>query len=349
MKEINGRPAVENHIGWPDRADSNHDISYLAVNTINYITINMFPAKFLDSYDNFLKEMSFTCVWEGRPTFDKRHIRLRRYEHTHLTVYDGKPLIVELLLHPKKKKETTEITSRIYYPTEEILDAFVHYFSETQMPNVSFLELTFDSYTNQPQELFDLLDTNLFMKYNRSNPKKHKTTSYQQPVVKSKGMRLYIKEINGQFSVRLELMLRRTPIKKLGIKLETLDRDLRFQDLSRFFDFRQFDIENYLRIVNKRSAQNFKEKRHNKPILKRNWWTQEDSLALQFTHNRYGIEGFLEDKNWLENKSDSRLMTVANIKPKLKMLEGKQYHRFLEKAPEMDEVFFSAINGRSFL
>lgn len=340
MTMINGRPAVKKIIRWPQGSVNHIDVTYFIVNSLNYITLNTFKTKHFESYNSFLCDKGFTCTEDTYPYKDKRHKKRLKYEHNEIA-YDGEPFRVELFLYPDEFG-WTGITTKIFYPTKEVLGWFIDYFSKIQMPKVSYIEFTFDLYTNQPQKLADLLNTYLHMQRNRQESNVLHTTFYQQKNPKSKGMKIYIKGEMLLCPVRLELTIRRRIIRALEISLDTLEEKLKEFDFSKYFSFKRLDKEKYIRALNRRSKQNFLKMKRNEPKTKRKLWTPENILALHYTHNRCGVE------QWLEDDYDYSPRPVNNIKAEIKEIE-KQYHRFLERVSELEEVFFSGINNQSFL
>ena len=346
MKEINGRPAIERHIGCPS-GDNSISIYYSLVNTVNYITLNMFPTALLNSLEDFLGEMSFAFIEDKKALYDKRHMTLRQYEHTHLIAYDGKPYRVELLLYPKEFR-WTGITIKIFYPSKEILDFWVDYFlSVKTMPNISFLELTFDCYTDKTKALFDFLNSHLVMRYNSSEPniyeKGDEVTHYQTKKPKTKGMRSYIKTTMQPSPVRVELFVNRDFIRNLEINLETLEQDLMKIDYSKYFEFRVFLEEAYIKRQEYWMEKKFKEDRKKKFRRVRKSWTLDDSHALHRNLVSNGIANLLIDD------LDGSRRSVAYIYSDLKKNKNGQQSKFCPKLPVMNEVFLSGINGRSFL
>ncbi len=118
-------------------------------------------------------------------------------------------------------------------------------------PKLSKIELAFDFYTDDVHGLFGFLSSCLFMKQQRSKPKKqYETTFYANDVRESsRGLKVYIRrDRDGRRLVRLELTLKRQPLRRLGI--HSLLHNIDSIDPLSFFSFMFLDdkrLEDYLR------------------------------------------------------------------------------------------------------
>ena len=146
-------------------------------------------------------------------------------------------------------------------------------------------------------------------------------------------MRSYIKEEIIFNPVRNELFMERSMINRLKIRLETLDQDLMQIDYSKYFGFKEFEKEKYINTINHRSKKDFKQRKRIKPAIERKWWEEADSLALQNTTNRFGVE------NWLQREDGCNPRFVAYLKAEMKGME-KQHNQFFKKLSAMNKVFF---------
>lgn len=307
----------------------------------NYITLNCFPIQLLGKYDQYLKSINFDCVCEFCPVEDKRHKRLRRYKHRNQKAYDGLSLRIELFLYPAKFP-STGITTKIFYPTKDLLYALVRFFSIYLMPKINFIELTIDLYTQEQEKIQNFLVTHLFLKYNRTAPNHYKSTYYASSKVKSKGMRCYIKECIPGCPVRLELMLTRQVIRKLDLHLPILDVQLNGLDLSNFFDFRSFDKHGYFALkLEKERKRLFKE--FSDTDCQRRRFTNDQYLQLYKQHFISATESLFHDPD-----NDYEPRTVLGIYHQLKKVEKKPA-RFFIKLNDFSEAFFTALAGNKFL
>lgn len=339
--EFQGRSAAPGRLfTWDSCANNNIDITYYCVNTINYITLNTIPTGNLGNIHRFLKTIGFHCTQEGRPEHDKRHSRFRHYENTSVVAYDGKPHRIRLFLYPNSF-EHTGITIKVFYPTKQIIDWLVEFFSTVREPKVSFLELTFDFFTEQWKDLERFFKSYLFMNRNQFTPKTVFTTLYASEKVVSKGMRIYVKRNLDPSPVRVELMLRRRILKGYGIELKTLGDDLNRIDFSRYFGFRRLDQEKYTSILNRRLSQEYKRKGKLSRRSDRKRWTPSMSLSLHQQITRSGVEV------WCQKRDSYQPKPIGYLMDDLKRTE-KQYHRFLVKFSDCEKEVFSSINGSPF-
>ena len=135
----------------------------------------------------------------------------------------------------------------IHDPFTDLLIYFDQVFKYHQIyPKLSRIEIAFDFYTDNTFEVYNFLQSHLFLKYQKTNSFKKKTTLYTNNVRKSiKGIRLYPKPKKGKKEfVRLELQLKRSKIREL--KLELPLTTINQLDLSKFFEFRYLDKDRLL-------------------------------------------------------------------------------------------------------
>jgi len=150
----------------------------------------------------------------------------------------------------------------IHDPNKELVNLLHHNFLKRKIHvKLSYVELTFDFFTDEVIRLRELLKSCTFMNNARSKPGRKKTTYYLNNLRKSvRGMRIYTRPESNH--VRMEVTLKSQLLKRLGLSfpLDSIDS----LDLTRFFSFKFVDQERlrkYLIWSNRKLVEKIDQKR----------------------------------------------------------------------------------------
>ena len=210
-------------------------------------------------------------------------------------------------------------------------DLFIQY-------KIREIELTFDFYTDDVCGLEDFINSHLFLRYqNQRLPSCHYTsdegeTFYTTGRKAAKRTRTYIKGVNGDIIVRLELTLSKVIIKKIGLALplESIDT----LDISKYITFKYIDYDKLIKYLKKLDREGIR-KANSKRLL---------SSRLYEKH----IE------TWVKSMVDWELMLqVGQLKKKDKetgLLKGvANFSQFLIEYQELIYKFRKELAGKSFI
>jgi hypothetical protein len=212
------------------------DISAFKLNpSIDTIKLSAIPARYLNPISDLLTENGFKKISDTIPK--GKYDRLRMFN-------DGKTEIKILYNLEDSKRGGYPIFIEINELTQEIIDLFDMFFSQNIIfPKVSQVDIAFDFYTDaDPVNFLDNLNKYLFLRYQRLPGGAKGNTKYSTNLRKAcKGTRTYLKCINDQWVVRLELVLKRKVINKLGLEfpLKSLDKIL----FEKYFIFKALDLD----------------------------------------------------------------------------------------------------------
>jgi len=147
-----------------------------------------------------------------------------------------------------------KIKIKIHDPNKELLDLFHSYFKKFSIScKLSQVELTFDFYTENLEDFQDFLDNKLYLRYQKQKSFNIEDTFYTTNIRKAtKGTRTYPKPFDNPEFVRMELLLNRKIIHRLGLSLPLSNIDA--IDLKKFFIFAYIDskmLTNYYVKKNK--------------------------------------------------------------------------------------------------
>jgi len=169
----------------------------------------------------------------------------------------------EMLYNPNPKTiYLPSLQLKMHDADQEVVNLLNQIFIKQEIKfNLSFVELTFDFFTEEVSKMQTFLEGFTFMKYARSKLQRNKTTYYLNNLRKSvRGMRIYFKkELN---CVRMEVTLKSLLLKRLGLSLPLSSVDS--LDLTNFFLFKKIDLEplrDFLIWSNKKLIENLKLKR----------------------------------------------------------------------------------------
>jgi hypothetical protein len=198
---------------------------------IDYLTISLRNTN-KDVISNILTAFEFRSI--SNKKLDKGPYRFKQ------SFKNSDNIVIELFYHPKAQYFPV-MQMKIHDPNRELLDLLHSSFKDYSIPvNVSYVEMTFDFYTEEVIKLREYLKTHLFMTQQRSKSGRKRTTFYTNNLRKSvRGMRVYSRP--GWNHARMELVMKSQLLKRLNLTfpLHSIDS----LDLSRFFQFMVFDKE----------------------------------------------------------------------------------------------------------
>jgi hypothetical protein len=218
------------------------------------------------------------------------------------------------------------------------LDAFFR--DQRIISKVSEVELAFDFDTADIYTLYTFLKSHLFQKYCGKELEivEYSTTFYTDNIWKtqSKGMRVYLRPKEGKKEyVRMELVLKRKLIKRLGLEL-TL-RNIDSLNLDRFFTFKFLNkerISNYLLWQNKQQIKEAEERRKGfgglmkchirsylsclvdeEETLMSNVWTLKSEKGIVPNYSRFLEPLHVVNRDFIEKASDRKFIPDRCLEP----------------------------------
>jgi hypothetical protein len=295
--------------------------------SVDKIKVGSIPVKFLDPISNLLTENGFK---KGKVTIPKgKYDRNRSFN-------DGETGIKVFYNLPSSDFGGLPLFIEIDDPTQEIINLLNSFFSRFSISHkISQLEIAFDFLSDDQARLRDALDRHLFLKYQSSRYPSFSinTTYYSSDCRKtSKGTRTYRKKVKGQRVVRLELVLNRRSIKRLGLELSTI-LIVRI-DFSKYFSFKTLDIDRltyYLIRLN---------------IVEVEELDKFDGMSGQLLVRT--IESWVRSKFYPSTPSDDKFMKyMEELKKKGRKIPN--YSRFLNDHIVLNQKFKEALVGKAFV
>jgi hypothetical protein len=221
---------------------------------------------------------------------------------------------------------------KIHDPNIEFLNLLDSFLSSNNIHfNLSYLEMTFDFYTEEVIKLREFLKTHLFMKQQRSKSGHKGTTFYTNNLRKSvRGMRVYSRP--GWNHARMELVMKSPLLKRLNLTfpLHSIDS----LDLSRFFQFMVFDKER---------------------IHKYLCWRNRKKI-MEAEKRRLGFGNLIRQqiRSWLNcyminDHGDYEYIMKINEKLRSGRLSLPNHSRFLHPLDDFNMEFNRQVSSQSFL
>jgi hypothetical protein len=195
---------------------------------------------------------------------------------------------------------------------------------------LSFVELTFDFYTDNVIRLREFLKSFTFMRNSRSKPGKKKTTFYLNNIRKSvRGMRIYTRP--EWKKVRMEVTLKSQILKRLGLSFpfDSIDS----LDVARFFSFK---------LINRESFQNY--------LI----WSNR-KLIEEIDQKRPGFGNLVvcQIHSWINSIVLDDYGRTTPMMEQIALLKFNKaipnYSRFLFQLDDFSSEFLSQISGQKFL
>jgi hypothetical protein len=214
----------------------------------------------------------------------------------------------------------------IHEPNKDILSWLDRLHINYLLTNI---EIAYDFYIDYPASFKLFLDNILFLRYQSKRKPSffYKSTSYTTDLrTAAKGTRTYIKEINGEKVVRLELNLNQRIIKRLGLTLplDSIDSLNPFQ----FFRFMALDtgkVLNYLLGT-----------------------VKDDIAALNL--NRPGMGGLV--KSHVNSWMHTYLMWVKSLMKQVEALKRQgipNHGRFRKALPDFSQRFMEKVSAQDYI
>ncbi len=224
--------------------NNNIDINYYLINhysvekKLDFITLSVFSDQHEKVIYSFLEANGFKLI--------SNHILLKGNYYIKRTYKSDTDIASVEIKHGVKKRFYPSLLIKIHDANKEFLALLDSFFNYHRIKiTVSEIEMTFDFFTDSPSELFHFLNSHLLLKNARTKPYSgYPTTLYANDTRKStKGMRVYLKKFEGEekVRVRMELVLKRSIIRKLGLDFPLSNIDS--VDLSKFFSFKDINFK----------------------------------------------------------------------------------------------------------
>jgi hypothetical protein len=286
---------------------------------LDYVTLsNIHPDKEILLYD-ILSANGFRAV---------KDVRLQTGNYGMKRVYENDYGDTVDIFHAQRQlsKGFNSLLITVRHPNQEIMSLLDSIFKYHEInPKVSVIEMTFDFYVDRIIDFNDSIKSHLFLKNQRSKSFTYGNTFYTNDLRNStKGMRLYRKLLEtGQRFVRLELVLHRSTIYRLGLQFPLNNIDS--LNLSKFFYFarvKEDDVKKYTFRQNRRKLEQLK-------IL--------DPFEAEI------IEDHIE--SWLRY-SDSLMGKVEAIRDDIMVIN---YSRFIKPLDDFNKKFFNIVSSQKFI
>ncbi len=294
---------------------------------IDYVSISSIPLFHIQTISSILKANGFKLISNPKLIEGKFERKLEfKDEDITIDIFYGMRL-------PEFIKPTILIT--IHDPNRSILELFKMMFVNLIiLYKIMEIELTFDIYTDDVYGLEDFINSHLLLRYqNQRLPSMHFIdTFYTTGRKAAKRTRTYIKLINGKMVLRLELVLSKAIIKKIGLKLplESIDT----LDIKKYITFKYIDYKKLVRYLKK---------------------LDQDKINNAYSRRLLPDKVYeIHIKTWVKSIRDYDLMyQVERIKEKDKetgLLKGiPNYSRFMNDYQELINKFRKELAGKSFI
>jgi hypothetical protein len=216
--------------------------NFSVIPSIDFITLGTNEDN-LDIVDKIL-------INNGFVSFNDKYLKKGKYEKMRLyrSIDDRVNINVIYDLKHKFLNMPNQLVT-IHDPFRDLLDLLDVLFKRHGIESkMSKIEISFDFFTDKVYDLYEIIQSSLYLKYQKSNSFNVKTTYYTNNIRKSaKGMRQYVKSAGREKWVRVELVLARRKIKELEIEFPlTSFSDL---DIFHFFEFKNLSMEKILKYL----------------------------------------------------------------------------------------------------
>jgi hypothetical protein len=294
---------------------------------IDFVTISSIPPSHINTISNILKANGFKLI-------SKPELKVGNFDKK--LVFKDNDITIDIFYGwrlPDFFKRT--IVIKIHDPNYNVLDLFDKLFSAYCIDyKIKEIELTFDFYTEDVYGLEDFINGHLFLKYhNQRTYHKHvEETIYTTGRKAAKRTRAYVRPVNGKFILRLELILSKVIIRRIGLKLplESID----YLDITKYITFKYVDSDKLIKYLKK---------------------SQKDEIEKAY--NKKWLSGRLYEKHielWVQSMLSYDLMyQVERLKAKDKetgLLKGvPNYSRFILEYQELINKFRRELSGKSFI
>jgi len=221
---------------------------------------------------------------------------------------------------------------KIHDPSKEVLDLFHGYFNKFSIfHKLSQVELSFDFYTRDLQDFNEFLNKHLYLRHQKQKSFHIKDTFYTTDIRKAtKGTRTYPKPFDNPEFVRMELLLKRKIISRLGLSLPLSNID--GIDLKKFFIFAYIDSRMLTNYFVKKNKQEIKRANLRRPWGGRLFEKHIAQWVRGITHREHDFE-FIKQVERLKDKDRG----VPN------------YWRFIVEHELLTNAFMSKLSKTSFI
>lgn len=301
---------------------------YNITKKLDFITLSILKDDHIEQIYSFMEANGFKAVSDLKLTegnYDMKRTYESKTDAASVEIMHG--IKKGLLYYPSLLIKIHDGNKQFFY----LLDSFFKYHNiETK---VSVIEMTVDFQTDAPIKLFDILKSCLFQKNIRMKPHKgYATTFYTTNIRKdSKGMRCYLKKLaENDKVIRMELVLRRKAIRKLGLVFPLSDIDS--LDLSKFFLYKFINVDRIVKYLH---------------------WRYRDKIAGAEKKQIGGFGGALVKAhlnsmvNSIIDRDESLMENVDALKSS--KIDDSNYSRFIEPLECFTSDFFTIASGDSFV
>jgi hypothetical protein len=304
-----------------NNSDNFHFSDYSLITSLDYIILNIFDPN--DAYILFevIDDYGFKVVSDqiiNKGNYDRKRI------------YRNNDLSVEFLY--KLKSDYSSLPPiRLYlrHPNQELILIISEIINNHRIEaNTSVVEVSFDFYGKHLYNLMDFFHSHLFVRYQKSIPRRFKTTSYPEDCrSKVKGMRIYWKTDDGDRRfLRVELVLKRRVLKRMGLEFPLANIDE--VNWLRFFNFQQLDVE---------------------ALREYFIWLQREEIVEEAKKPKRGKGSFIVCH--VDSAIDvlEEMSLVERVRFIRKSLHGRNYYRFLKPLDRINDQFIEMVTEKRFI
>ncbi|MGO8761137.1 MAG: hypothetical protein ACLP2P_04020 [Desulfobaccales bacterium] len=239
-----------------NNADDSYIPDFTLRASIDWLSLSYIHLRFLNPICDLLSANGFKRT-------KKNPLSKGKFNRT--KTYCDNDISIQLFYDMRFKGELIPTTRiEIHDPSKEILHLFHSYFSKFSIfHKLSQVELTFDFYTENLEDFQEFLDNKLYLRYQKQKSFNIEDTFYTTDIrTATKGTRTYLKPEDNPEFVRMELVLSRRVIKRLGLSLPLSNIDA--LNLKQFFIFAYIDsnmLTNYIVRKNKQEIKRVNQRR----------------------------------------------------------------------------------------
>ncbi|MGD0021708.1 MAG: hypothetical protein ABSC54_05335 [Smithellaceae bacterium] len=313
-----------------DATNNNIDIIYsLIINysvekKLDFITLSIRSDKYEKQIYSLLELYKFRLVSNeklGKGNYDIK----RTYKS------DNDIASIEIM-RGVKKRFYPALLIKIHDANRELLSILDSFFKYNSIKiTVSVIEMTFDFSTDDRIKFIEFMKSHLVLKHTRAKANSgYRTTFYTNDIrTSAKGMRVYDDAFKGNDKkmVRMELVLNRAVIRKLGLEFPLSSIDL--VDLSKFFSFK---------VINEKRIKDYLFWKHRKRIAAAEE-RRKGMGSLFKAHLNSHLSCILVKESLMEN--------LDNLKSEKRMIPN--YSRFIEPLDWFNSDFLERASSDNFI
>lgn len=181
--------------------------------SVDFVTLNLIGPEHTEAIFSFLAGIGLSVDFDSVNTVKKwKFARVRCYS------LGGKPSVY-VLYRPTSDFNPT-LWVQVMQPTRTFLQTLATFFKANSLaPKIRKIELSFDFFTDEPEEMFKFITSSLFLKNQRTHSNVYMGTSYTNDFsISGNGMRVYIKNRADKTFTRLEYHASIGEVRKKGIQ-----------------------------------------------------------------------------------------------------------------------------------